>query len=455
MATAKRSILPSSPEAEAAVLASCMLNSDSCSLAAERLSVEDFYVPAHKIIYQAIMKIFNDTPNPVVDLVTVGDEVRRMKRLEEIGGIAYLAELEGSLLGTAASNTSEYIKRVKDTSILRRLIDVCQGIVSIATTSDMDSEEQLDNAESLIFRIRQEKKSSDFDEISDVVHEAIKEVDNLYQNKGKISGVETHYPRLDQITRGLQRQEFIVLAARPGMGKTAFALNMATETSTKNKVPILVFSLEMNSLRIVSRMIASLARVDSQRINTGFISHADFDQLTNAASKIASTDIYIDDSSAMSILELKAKARRKAEDLSKRGKKLGLIIIDYLQLIRYTEMRVENRQQEVANISMALKAMAKELDVPVLALSQLSRASEMRTERKPQLSDLRESGAIEQDSDVVMFLHRDYYYTKEEEVKNKAELIIAKNRNGPTDIIKLHWTPEYLRFDPVDSSEDE
>ncbi|MBN1620937.1 replicative DNA helicase [candidate division WOR-3 bacterium] len=455
MATAKRSVLPSSPEAEAAVIASCMLSSDSCSLAAERLTAEDFFVPAHKIIYQAIMKIFNDTPNPVVDLITVGDELRRMKRLDETGGIAYLAELESSLIGTAASNTSEYIKRVKDTAIKRRLIDICQGIVNVAMSSDMESDEQLDNAESLIFRIRQEKKSSDFDEISEIVHEAIKEVDNLYQNKGKISGIETHYPRLDQATRGLQRQEFIVLAARPGMGKTAFALNIATEAAIKNKVSILIFSLEMNSLRIVSRMISSLARVDSQRVNTGFISHSDFDQLTNAASKIASTDIYIDDSSAMSILEVKAKARRKADDLSKRGKKLGLVIIDYLQLIRYTESRVDNRQQEVANISMALKALSKELDVPVLALSQLSRASEMRTERKPQLSDLRESGAIEQDSDVVMFLHRDYYYSKDEEEKNKAELIIAKNRNGPTDIVKLHWTPEYLRFDPIDVTEED
>lgn len=455
MAAEKRGSLPSSPEAEAAVLASCMLSADACSLAAERLTSEDFYIPAHRIIFQAIMKIFNEISNPVVDLVTVGDEIRRMKKIDEIGGISYLAELEGSLLGTASSNTTEYIKRVKDSSILRKLIDVCQGIISIASTSDMDSEEQLDNAESLIFRIRQERKSSDFDEISDIVHEAIKEVDNLYQNKGKISGIETHYFKLDQITRGLQRQEFIVLAARPGMGKTAFAINIATETAIKNQVPILIFSLEMNSLRIVSRMIASLARVDSQRINTGFISHADFDQLTSAASKIATTDIYIDDSSAMSILELKAKARRKAEDLSKRGKKLGLIIIDYLQLIRYTETRVENRQQEVANISMALKALAKEIDVPVLALSQLSRASEMRTERKPQLSDLRESGAIEQDSDVVMFLHRDYYYTKDEEEKNKAELIIAKNRNGPTDIIKLYWTPEYLRFDSIDISDED
>ncbi|KQC14771.1 MAG: hypothetical protein APR63_05180 [Desulfuromonas sp. SDB] len=449
MAEKIKSTLPSAPEAEAAVLGACIFDSESCSLALEILTPEDFYIPEHRIIFESISRIFKKTRETNVDLVTVGDELRSMKKLNEIGGVAYLAELESNLLSTA--NAQEYIRRVKGRSILRKLIETCHKLITIAVNSDEDPAQQLDNAESLIFRIRQEQISQDFKILPELINEAILEIENLHQHKGEMSGIPTYFTKLDEMTRGLQRQELIVLAARPGMGKTALALNIAMQVAVRANYPVILFSIEMSGKRLVNRILISWSRIPSSKVNKGFINQDEFQNITDAASVLADADIFIDDFGAISLLELRAKARRKAEDLSRQGKQLGLIIIDYLQLIRYTEQRVDNRQQEVANISMSLKALAKELNVPVLALSQLSRASEQRTTRKPQLSDLRESGAIEQDADVVMFLHRDHYYNPEDEdKKNRAELIVAKQRNGPTGVINLHWTPEILRFDNED-----
>ncbi len=437
--------LPSSPEAEGAVIGACLFDSEACVLAVETLDPDDFYIPAHRIIFEGICRIFKKNLTAKVDLVTVGDELRQMKKIQDVGGIAYLAELEANLLGTA--NATEYIKRVKGRSILRKLIETCHKVITIAMKTDEEPEEQLDNAESLIFKIRQEQISQDFKILHEVIDDTIREIEAMIGHKGELTGVQTYFTKLDELTRGFQRQELIILAARPSMGKTALALNIAMDAAVRGNYPILIFSIEMSAKTLVKRLLVSWSQINSSNVNKGFVSQDDFDRLTEAAGVISDSDIFIDDFGAISLLELRAKARRKADDISRTGGKLGLIIIDYLQLIRYTDRRVSNRQQEVANISMSLKALAKELDVPVLALSQLSRAPEMRTSRKPQLSDLRESGAIEQDADVVLFLHRDFYYnTQDLDKRNQAELIIAKQRNGPTGTIHLHWKPECIRF---------
>lgn len=448
---------PVSPEAEKAVLGACMVStSDRASaIAAERLKPEDFYYPSHKYIFQAILNIMKISGKSYVDIVSVGDELRKLNKIETVGGSAYIGELGSNVF--ASANIEDWISRVKRSSILRLLISTCESIIEISYKSSITADEQLDNAEKLIFDIRQEQNKSDFAEMKDIVGDSITEIRDLMNKSSLPRGVKTHFTRLDRLSRGFQRKELIILASRPSMGKTALALNIATQVALKGNLPVIIFSLEMDKTSIVQRMLSSRARIDNNKFYNGFLKSSELEEITNVGSELSVCDIFIDDSSALSVFEIKAKARRKAYEFTKNTskKKLGLIIIDYLQLISYSGTnKYENRQIEVANISMSLKALAKELDVPVLALSQLSRRLEDRQNRKPLLSDLRESGAIEQDADLVMFLHRDHYYNRDNDtIKNDAELIVAKNRNGQTGSVQLHWYPEILKFENITSAE--
>lgn len=439
-------IPPQSIEAEIAVLGSMLIEEQAVAKAIEIIDESVFYKEVHRTIFKTITELFSK--NSVVDMVTIIEELRKKGELEGIGGAPYITNLTSSI--PTAANIEHYARIVKEKSILRQLINNATEIVQECYESSSDADKILDRAEMLVFEITSkniEQKSSIL--LKDIIKDSIEIIDNLYQRKESITGIPTGFSEFDIITAGLQRSDLIVVAGRPSMGKSALVACIAENAGVVGNIPVAFFSLEMSKEQLVQRMLWSHARVNAQRVRTGFLSQSDWPRLVNAAGKLSEAPIYIDDTPALGILELRAKARRLKAQYD-----IKLIILDYLQLMQ-GRIGSENRQQEISEISRSLKALARELQVPIIAVSQLSRAVEQRAEHRPQLSDLRESGAIEQDADVVILLLREEYYNPNiEEKKGLAELIIAKQRNGPTGIVNLTFISEYTRFENLSKREE-
>jgi replicative DNA helicase len=428
--------LPSNVEAERSILGAILLDNAVCNQAIELLRRDDFFLESHRRIFDKMVAL-SERLTPI-DLITLSDELRRAGEFEQIGGATYIASL---IDGVPRTDTIEpYAKLVKSKSMLRKLISAANQISALAFEEEDDADVIIDKAEQMIFQIAEDRVRQGFQYVGDVAHRRLEQIEQMAGRPEMITGVPTGFTDFDRMTSGLQRQELIVIAARPSMGKTALALNMA-QYASKNSNVVGIFSLEMSAEQLVSRLLCSEARVDAHRLRTGYLNREEWARLADALRRLCETKIFIDDSAAVSVMEMRAKCRRlKAEH------GLDLLVIDYLQLMA-GRGRIESRQQEVSQISRDLKGLAKELDVPVVALSQLSRAPEQRTEHKPQLSDLRESGAIEQDSDVVCFIYREELYNPTDENQGTAELIIGKQRNGPTGMVQLAFLKEFTRFE--------
>lgn len=426
-----------------AVLGSMMLDEKAIATVVELLDQNSFYKDNHRKTFEAICNLYNN--NKAVDLVTVNDELKRMGVSDSIGGLSFLTELVNSV--PSAANVAHYARLVREKSILRSLINNAAYITNLAYEYEGDVDEALDRAETLIFNIRDSKRTSDIVPLKEIIQTSIENIDQVYQRKTQVSGIPTGFVDLDIKTAGLHPSDLIVVAGRPSMGKSAFAVGLAEYIGVMEKKPLAFFSLEMSKEQLVQRMLCAHARVDAHKVRTGYLSPSDWPKLTAAAGKFSESSILIDDTPAISVMELRAKARRL-----KAHHDIQLIILDYLQLMRGKE-KVENRQQEISEISRSLKALARELSVPLVAISQLSRAVETRSDHRPQLSDLRESGAIEQDADLVILLLREEYYNPTPANEGIAEVIIAKQRNGPVGSIKLAFIKEYARFENLSHQE--
>jgi replicative DNA helicase len=431
--------LPNSAEAERAILGSVILDNGLVSQAIELLKPEDFYVPSHRRIFLAMISLFErgSEINPIL----VGEELRREGELESTGGVTFVTNLTYGL--PRFTNITHYAKIVRDKSLLRQLIKATNKITSEALEEEDEAEIILDHAEQAIFALADERTRQGFAHVKPVADHILEKVQEMAGRTAMLTGLTTGFNELDTMTSGLQPSDLIVVAARPSMGKTSFALTLAQNAAIHAQAVVGVFSLEMSKESLVMRMLCSEGHVDAHRFRTGFLSRDEWGRLAGALGRLAETKIYIDDTPGISVLEMRAKARRLAAE----QKRLDLIIVDYLQLMSGSSRRTESRQQEVSQISRELKALAKELNVPVIALSQLSRAPEARTDHRPQLADLRESGAIEQDADVVAFIYREEQYNRTEENAGIAEILVSKQRNGPTGTIKLAFLKEFTRFE--------
>jgi replicative DNA helicase len=441
-------IPPQNLEAEQSVLGAILLDNDAINQTLEILSADDFYREAHREIFRAMVTLVDR--NQPVDAITLTESLRTSNVLEAIGGAGYIAEL-AALVPTAA-NVAHYARIVREKAVLRSLASATTEIASGAYDAPTDVDQYLDEAEHRIFEISERRIRQSFHTMPEVTRASIALLERLYERKELVTGVPTGFSDLDRLTAGLQPNELIVLAARPSMGKTALALNLATYAAMEADPPVGVafFSLEMSKEQLALRMLCAEARVDSAKARAGFLGERDFPKLAQAASRLSEAPIYIDDNSDTSPLVLKAKCRRLMRE---RNSRLGLIIVDYLQLMRSARPG-ESREKEIAEISRSLKALAKELRVPVIALSQLNRQVETRPDRRPLLADLRESGAIEQDADVIAFIYRDEMYHRDSKEPGVAEVIIAKQRNGPTGTAKLTYLSQYTRFENYVSEED-
>ncbi len=429
---------PQSIELEQGVLGAILLENEALVRVLEILNERDFYQEAHRWIFQTMVELFED--NVPIDLLTVTERLRKNDRLGAMGGASYLTELV-DMVPTAA-NVSHHAHIVRDKAVLRGLIQTATTIVTESYEDSEDIDVLLDRAEQSIFEISQRKSTTGFANINTILKGSFKHIEQLYERKELITGVPTGFADFDRLTAGLQPADLIIIAGRPSMGKTALSLNIAQHVGGQVGRPVAIFSLEMSKEQLVMRMLCAEARVNSSSLRTGFLSREDWPRLTKAAGTLSEARIHIDDSPAQSSLDIRAKARRLQAEVGD----LALVIVDYLQLMQ-GRARIESRQQEISEITRSLKALAKELNVPVVALSQLSRAVEQRQQRRPQLSDLRESGAIEQDADVVVLIYRDEVYDPESSDKGKAEIIIGKQRNGPTGKIDLAFIGEYTRFE--------
>lgn len=433
---------PSDIEAEQAVLGSMLTDRDAVVSAIEVLKEEAFYREDNRAIYKAILNLYNKSEP--IDIITLKAELMSMGKFEAVGGLEYIAELPEMVPTTA--NVEKYIKIVEEKSILRNLIKTANEIINLGYDPTEDVEQIMDTAEKKIFNIMQNRNQKGYTPIKDILVDTFTQLEELYNRKQHITGVPTGFIDLDYKTAGLHNSDLILIAARPAMGKSAFALNLATNAALKANVPVVIFSLEMSKEQMVQRILCSEAMVDNNKVRTGKIDDDDWMKLAGALGPLSEAGIYIDDTPGISIMEIRAKCRKL-----KLEKKIGLVVIDYLQLVQGSNKRSGSREQEISEISRSLKILAKEIEVPVIALSQLSRAPEQRPEHRPMLSDLRESGAIEQDADIVMFLYRDDYYNKEEsEKKNIAEVIIAKHRGGSTGTVELYWLGNYTKFVNLD-----
>ncbi len=443
-----RRVPPQNLEAEQSVLGAILLDNYAINTALETVSHEDFYRESHREIFRAMVDL-SDRSQPV-DAITLTDALRTRGKLESIGGAAYIAEL-ASIVPTAA-HVAHYARIVREKSVLRNLASIATDIASSAYDAPTDVDEFLDAAEHRVFEISERRIKPAFHGMRELTVDAIKMVERLYERKEMVTGVPTGFHDLDRITAGFQPSDLIIIAARPSVGKTALALNIAASAAmhSDNPVGVAFFSLEMAKEQLVLRMLCAEARVDSSKVRTGYIGKSDFPKLIRAADALSQSRIFIDDSSDMSPIALKAKCRRLKRDKSNN---LGLIIVDYLQLMR-SSRSAESREKEISEISRSLKALAKELQVPVIAASQLNRAVETRPDRRPLLADLRESGAIEQDADVIAFIYRDEIYHRDTKEPGVAEIIVAKQRNGPTDTAKLTYLKEYTRFENYASAAD-
>jgi len=439
-------IPPQNIEAEQSILGGILLDNHAVNSVLEILKVDDFYGEAHRKIFLSIVDL--SEKNEPSDLITLSNILRDKKQIDDVGGVAYLASLVDNV--PSAANIAYYSKIVKEKSILRRLIGVSTEILNKSYNTTADVENVLDDAEHAIFEISENKIKPSFFPLKDIIKDSFKAIEKLYEKKALITGITTGFEELDRITSGFQKSDLVIIAGRPSMGKTALAINIAQNAAIEMGISVALFSLEMSKEQLAIRMLSSEARVDSQRLRKGFLGETDWPKLTTAAGRLSDASIYIDDTPAISVLEMKAKSRRlKAE------KGLGLIVLDYLQLMRGRNTSLP-REQEISEISRSLKALAKELDVPVVALSQLNRQVEARTDKRPYMADLRESGAIEQDADVILFIYRDELYNKSEDNPEKglAEIIIGKQRNGPTGKVKLAFLNEYTRFENLTTTKE-
>ncbi len=431
-------IPPQNTEAEKSVLGAMLIDENAIGLAIEILDESWFYEDSHRKIYKAILELYKNHKN--VDLITLSDKLKNDGILEEVGGVTYLSKIIDFV--PTAANVEYYASIVREKGILRKLIHNSTLIISDSYESREDVEEIVDKAEQLIFEIADLKQKQRSYHIKELVKNSIETLDRLYQRKEHITGIATGFEKIDFMTSGLQDADLIIIAGRPSMGKSALAVSMGEYAGIEKKTGVAFFSLEMSKEQLVQRMLCSVARVDAHKVRSGFLSPSDWPKLTSAAGRLSDAKIFIDDTPSISALELRAKARRL-----KANHDIQLIILDYLQLMRGTSTKMDNRQQEISEISRSLKALARELNIPVIALSQLSRLVESRQDHRPQLSDLRESGAIEQDADVVMLLLREEYYNPTEENRGIADVIIAKQRNGPVGTVKLSFIKEYMRFE--------
>ena len=436
METVAERLPPHNIEAEQSVLGSLLIDRDAIIKVASYLKPEDFYIAANGTIYQAVLDLYNR--REPTDFVTLADELERREVLEEVGGVSYLS----SLLNTVptAVHVEYYGRIVERHATLRRLIDAGTEIVSIGFREQIETEDALDAAERALFQVSQKRQTKDFQAIADVLDRYFDQIDYLQQHRGDVVGVPTGYADLDKLTGGLQRSDLIIVAARPSMGKTAFSLGIAYGAAVQHGRSVGIFSLEMSADQLVQRLLATETGVDSHRLRLGMIDDSEWDRISRAFGRLSEAEIYIDDSANASIMDVRSKARRLQAE-----KGLDLLIIDYLQLMSGNR-RSDNRVQEISEISRGLKGLARELNVPVIALSQLSRAVESRSDHRPMLSDLRESGSIEQDADIVMFIYRDEKYDENTDKKGIAELIVAKHRNGPVGTINLRFFERTARF---------
>jgi replicative DNA helicase len=428
---------PQNIEAEQAVLGAIFLEPSSLTLASEILIPEDFYRATHQKIFNVMLKL-NDL-GKAVDLITVTEELAATKLLEDTGGVSYLSELAGAV--PTAANIEYYARIVEEKSLLRRLIRTATGIASDGYSREDEVETLLSEAEKSILEVSQRKNAGAFHNIKDVLVRTYDNIELMHNRVGDITGIATGFTELDRMTAGFQRNDLIIVGARPSVGKTAFALNIAQNVATKTDENVAIFSLEMGAEQLVMRMLCAEGNIDAQRLRTGSLTDEDWGKLTMAMGSLASTGIYIDDTPGVRVNDIRSKCRRLKQEHG-----LGMIMIDYLQLVLGSGRSGENRQQEVSEISRSLKQLARELQVPIIALSQLSRGVEQRQDKRPMMSDIRESGSIEQDADIVAFLYRDDYYDKESENKNIIEIIIAKQRNGPTGTVQLAFVKEYNKF---------
>lgn len=429
---------PQSREAEISVLGAMLFEEEAVLKAMEVLSPDYFYDESHRKIFRAMRQLFEK--NQPIDLVTIAEALKAQNQLEEVGGVTYLTQLTAQV--PTAAHIDHYCRLIKDKAILRGLIQKATQIVQESFDSSTDVKNILDRAEQMIFDLSQHQIEGRAYALREIIHDSMETIDKLYQRREHVTGLATGFHEFDVKTAGLQPSDLIVVAGRPSMGKSAFVSCLCEHIGIILKKPIAFFSLEMSKEQLVQRMLCSHARVDAQKVRTGYLSHQDWPKLTNAAGKLSQAPIFIDDTPSQTVLEIRAKARRL-----KMQHQIELVVVDYLQLMQGVRP-VENRQQEIAEISRSLKALARELHVPVIAVSQLSRAVESRAGNRPQLSDLRESGAIEQDADVVVLLFREEYYNPTEENRNRAEAIIAKQRNGVTGCsVDLVFLKEYTRFE--------
>lgn len=445
-------LMPQNIEAEEAVLGAILVNPAVISKIAEILKPESFYKPAHRHVFDSMLQLFNQNQN--IDIVTVSEVLNLNSKLELVGGRAFVNDLAFKAITT--SNVEYYAKIIQDKAIKRSLINAGAEIVSFGYDMNPISE-SLEHAQNLIFDISTQRATKDLVSVGDLVFDIYEEIEERYDNRDKFVGVPTDFYKLDEMTNGLQKSDLLILAARPSMGKTAFALNIASNVALKANTPVAIFSLEMSKEQLGKRMLCAEAEVEAKRLSSGNMQRKDWDKLAQACNKLAVAPIYIDDTSGVTLTDIRAKAKRLAME----HKDLGLIVIDYLQLIE--SARNEDRTQAISAISRGLKILARELQVPILALSQLSRAVESRKDKRPMLSDLRESGSIEQDADIVMFIYRDDYYRDEESesetpkikgTEGKSEIIIAKHRNGPVGSVELLFQANITKFkNPINTDE--
>ena len=419
-----------------------LTDKDAIMAAVETLKEDDFYREDNKIIYSAILNLYNRAEP--VDIITLRTELQSMKQLEAVGGLDYIAKLPDKVPTTA--NIEQYIRIVEEKSALRALLKTANELITLGYDETEEVEDILDTAERRIFEVIQKRNQKGYTPIKDILVDSFTQLEQLYNQKKRITGVPTGFSDLDYLTAGLHNSDLVILAARPAMGKSAFALNIATNAAVRSNVPVAIFSLEMSKEQMTNRILCSEAMVDSNKVRTGKIDDDDWQKLASASGELSQAQIYIDDTPGISIMEIRAKCRKM-----KLEKDIGLIVIDYIQLVQGSSKRANaSREQEISEISRSLKILAKEINVPVIALSQLSRSVEQRPDHRPMLSDLRESGAIEQDADIVMFLYRDDYYNQESEKKNIAEVILAKHRSGSTGTVELLWLGNYTKFANLD-----
>lgn len=429
-------IPPHNEEAERSALGACMLSKEALMDVAEEVRAEDFYNESHREIFNSIMRLYRE--NISVDMLTVCEYLKKQKALDMVGGRTYIGTLTSEVPSTA--NAGDYAKIVAEKAMMRQLIFASEEIAAKGYEDKEDTEGLINAAEASIFRIAQKRQKNDYAKIQDVLMKNLKMIDEAERNQGNVIGLPTGFKALDEKTSGLQKSDLIIIAARPGMGKTAFALNVAAQSAVKAKASVLIFSLEMSQEQLGQRLIAMQARVESEKLKKGNLERKDWDRINVALDELNETKIVIDDTPGISIMEMRNKCRRlKAEQ------GLDLVVIDYLQLMTF-DGRADSRQQEVSALSRHLKLLAREMDCPVIVLSQLSRAPEQRQDKRPMLSDLRESGSIEQDADIVIFLYRDDYYNENSEKPGVCEVNLAKHRSGPTERLELTWVARYTKF---------